>query len=257
MDRPVMTRVLDNREEGEGIKTIALDIKMKAEAGQFVMVWIPGVGEKPFSLSQIPRVEISYDIKGEFTRALSQVEEGERIGIRGPYGRGWRVGKGSVCAVAGGLGIAPILPLLGKRDVILFYGARSKRYIAFRDRIETERTQVVYTTDDGSFGKGGYVYDVFESSKEKEKCKQVLTCGPEIMMKKVVDLCLREGIPCQASLERRMKCGIGICGACAIDPKGLRVCKDGPVFDAEELKGTEFGIYSRDETGARVLRPGP
>jgi dihydroorotate dehydrogenase electron transfer subunit len=79
----------------------------------------------------------------------------------------------------------------------------------------------------------------------------VLTCGPERLMKRVADICLKNKVPCQASLERYMKCGVGLCGSCAIDSSGLRVCKDGPVFTAKQLENSEFGRYTRDKAGTK------
>lgn len=253
MDRPEIIKVLEKRKEAEGIFTIRLDKRICAQPGQFVMLWLPDIGEKPFSMSSIKDfVEITFDIKGEFTKALSKVGVGDEIGMRGPYGKGWRLNGGEkILVVAGGLGLAPLMPVLESKTCGLVYGTRSKAYIKFKERLEKACPDVIYTTDDGSFGKHCYACDVLDVAIENGDYDMVLTCGPEIFMKKVVDICLDKGIRCQASLERFMKCGIGICGSCVIDKGGLRVCRDGPVFFAEQLKDSEFGQYHRDASGAK------
>jgi len=245
MDRPSVVKVLENREEAENIKTIKLGTTIQAKPGQFVMLWLPGIGEKPFTLSKIGKTpEITYDVKGKFTKALFDLEKGDSAGIRGPYGKGWDISnKKNIAIVAGGIGLAPLLSLIEsqKAHFTVIYGARSKDLLVFKKRLDGSGAKSVYTTDDGSFGKHCYACDALAGVLEGDKFDLVLTCGPERLMKRVVDICLNNKMRCQASLERYMKCGIGICGSCALDPSGLCVCKDGPVFTAEQLKGSEFG----------------
>jgi dihydroorotate dehydrogenase electron transfer subunit len=110
---------------------------------------------------------------------------------------------------------------------------------------------MIVSTDDGSFGIKGFTTDVLMDLLKKEKFDCVYTCGPEVMMKKVFDICDDKGIKCQASLERYMKCGFGLCGTCCIDDK--LICKDGPVFDSNQLrKLSEFGVFNRDKSGSKV-----
>jgi len=255
VDKPVVVGVLENRQDAERIKTIKLGTTIEAAPGQFVMLWLPGVGEKPFTLSKIGKnPEITYEVRGKFTKALFGLNNGDHVGVRGPYGNGWDTkGKKKLAIVAGGIGLAPLLSLIEgwKGKIAVVYGARSKELLVFKKRLDKTHADAIYTTDDGSFGKHCYACDALEPVLAGGKYDLVLTCGPEILMKKVVDICLKNRIPCQASLERFMKCGIGVCGACAMDPSGLRVCKDGPVFTAEQLRGSEFGAYSRDKSGSR------
>jgi dihydroorotate dehydrogenase electron transfer subunit len=217
------------------------------------MLWIPDVGEKPFSLSKVGKnPEITFDVKGKFTKALSEMKKGELVGVRGPYGNGWDIkDKKNICIVAGGLGLAPVMPVIESQKCTAVYGVRNKDYIKFKKRLEKSGNKIIHTTDDGSFGQHCYACDVLEDVLKAGKYDAVLTCGPEILMKKVVDICLRNKIDCQASLERFMKCGIGICGSCTLDPSGLRVCKDGPVFTAKQLENSEFGSYHRDKSGKK------
>ncbi len=254
MDKPVVVKVLENRKESESVKTITLGAVIDAKPGQFVMLWVPGVGEKPFSLSKIGKnAEVTYDVKGKFTKALFSLNKGDLIGGRGPYGNGWDLkGAKKVCAVTGGVGMAPLMPLAesGKLKTVI-YGARSMGLLVFKKRLDKAGVKVVYTTDDGSFGKKCYACDMLEGVLASGGYDCVLTCGPERLMKRVVDICLKNKVPCQASLERYMKCGIGLCGSCCIDTTGLRVCKDGPVFTAKQLENSEFGKYARDKAGVK------
>jgi len=253
MDKPEIVRVLENRLETEGVKTMKLGTTINARAGQFFMLWIPDVGEKPYTLSKIGKnPEVTYDIKGKFSRALFALRKGDKIGIRGPYGNGWdSKGAKKICVVAGGIGMAPVMPLVDAKKIkTVIYGARSKDLLVFKKRLDNANAKTVYTTDDGSFGKKCFACDVLEEVLCGTKYNLVLTCGPERLMKRVVDICLKNRVPCQASLERYMKCGIGLCGACVMD-NGLRVCKDGPVFTAKQLAGSEFGKSRRNKAGEK------
>jgi dihydroorotate dehydrogenase electron transfer subunit len=226
---------------------------MKATAGQFVMIWIPGIDEIPMSLSYIGKeTAITVEKVGEATEALHQMKEGDKVGIRGPYGKGFEIVGSKALFVAGGTGIAPLLPLIkkyeGEKHVVL--GARTKELLLFIDELE-EISSLHISTDDGSLGFKGFASDLAGEIMEKEEFDIVYTCGPEIMMKKVLDLCLEKSVQMQASLERYMKCGVGICDSCAID--GYHVCKDGPVFDSNILaKIKDFGKWKRNEAGRKV-----
>jgi dihydroorotate dehydrogenase electron transfer subunit len=106
-------------------------------------------------------------------------------------------------------------------------------------------------TDDGSRGFNGFVPALAEKLLEKHRFDQIVTCGPEVMMKAVVAAAMKRGIAVQASLERYMKCGIGICDACAFDDR--LICVDGPVFTGEQLAASEdFGKWRRDKSGRRI-----
>lgn len=226
---------------------------MDAEPGQFIMVWIPGIDEVPMSLSYIgEKIAITVEKVGEATEAMHDMIEGDRIGVRGPYGNGFKIFGEKALFVAGGTGIAPLMPLIRKYEgeKLAVIGARTKDLLIFKDELE-KITKLYISTDDGSHGYKGFATDLAEKIFEKEEFDIVYTCGPEIMMKKVLDLCLENGIKMQASLERYMKCGVGICDSCAIN--GYHVCKDGPVFDDSILaKIDDFGKWKRNEAGKKV-----
>ena len=263
MNTPETVRVLEMREESPHAKTVRLDKKLEAEPGQFVMLWIPRVGEKPFSMSKLDGdgIEITFDIKGPFTKELAKMKKGDLVGVRGPYGRGWMLeNEKNIGIVVGGLGLAPLMPVIegnvkgdeGK-TITVVNGVTSKVKLIFQKRLEKANVDAIFTTDDGSFGKHCYACDLLGDLIKMKKFDVVLTCGPEVMMKKVVRYCEEAKVPCQVSLERFMKCGIGVCGSCALDPDGLCVCKDGPVFWSKEVSrnGGEFGEGARDKSGAR------
>ena len=155
-----------------------------------------------------------------------------------------------ICVVSGGCGAAPVIFLAEEAKkkglgVTAIVGARNKESLLFLDRFK-KCGEVLVATDDGSEGHKGFVTEVLE--KEIKKFDQVYTCGPEIMMKGVLDICEKNKVPMQASLERYMKCGIGVCGSCMVD--GLRVCADGPVFDGKVISGLkDFGKIKREPSG--------
>jgi dihydroorotate dehydrogenase electron transfer subunit len=132
---------------------------------------------------------------------------------------------------------------------VVVLGARTAALLLFRAQAEAQANALWITTDDGSAGHRGTVTDVLD--KAVADCTAVYTCGPEVMMKKVVDWCTHRNLPVQASLERYMKCGIGICDACAID--GRNICQDGPVFSGAMLADSEdFGHWKRAPSGKKV-----
>ena len=118
------------------------------------------------------------------------------------------------------------------------------------NQIKKYATELYISTDDGSKGTKGFATDVAEKLLNDQRFASIVTCGPEIMMKKLMDM--SNNIPFQASLERYMKCGIGVCGQCCIGT-GLRVCMEGAVFDKKTLKKVEdFGKYKRDAAGRKI-----
>ncbi len=224
-----------------------------AKPGQFIMIWIPGIDEIPMSLSFIGEKQgVTVEKKGEGTKKLHEMNVGDKIGIRGPYGNAFSMHGKKFLFVAGGTGIAPLMPLIKMvKEKVVILGARTSSLLLFEKELKEMNAKLYIATDDGSRGYHGFATDVFEKIIKEGKFDMVYTCGPEAMMKKVFDLCIKKNIPMQASLERYMKCGVGICDSCAID--GYHVCKDGPVFDINMLKKMDdFGKWKRDETGKKV-----
>ena len=266
-----ITRVIN---ECNGIRT--LHFKMNSaktpKPGQFVMVWVPGIDEIPMSISfcdDIGNWAITVKVVGECTKALYEIKAGDYIGVRGPLGNSFNIPSNTykhVVLVGGGIGMAPLkfLSYELKKSNIQFHvieGARVDSDLIFIDEIfDITREECKFTccTDDGSYGQKGFATDIFENylndiKPEEYKEMIVYTCGPEIMMKELLKISTDHGIEMYASLERIMRCGCGLCGLCAIDPVGLLVCKDGPIFNTETLnKMEDFGKYKRDFTGKKI-----
>jgi dihydroorotate dehydrogenase electron transfer subunit len=137
--------------------------------------------------------------------------------------------------IAGGCGMAPLAPLVDQLDpetTIFIHGARSKDFILYPDRFHAHRQ---FCTDDGSFGHKGFVTNLLQQEIDRgTPIDRVYTCGPEIMMYNIFQICEKHDIPCQVSLERYMRCGFGVCGACVCGDR--IVCKDGPVFESKQLR---------------------
>lgn len=252
-----MLGVAENRAETASTRTMRFRGSMDARPGQFVMVWVPGVDEFPMSLSYMGEgFGITYQVVGEGTRALARVAEGGLIGVRGPFGRGFELNGDRMLVVAGGAGIAPTAPLVesaaGKgASVDLVLGARSAGELVFERRCADAGAAVHVSTDDGSRGRRGLATELAAELVAKGRYDQVYACGPERMLVGVVALCREKGLPLQASVERIMKCGIGVCDSCAID--GKHVCTDGPVFDLAELgRLSELGRTRLDRSGRKV-----
>jgi dihydroorotate dehydrogenase electron transfer subunit len=253
-------------EESPIVKTFTFQDKLcgKAESGQFVMVWIPGVDEIPISLSTITPnglTSITVAQVGEATKALHQRKRGNLLGIRGPYGKGFTLTSGNIMIAGGGTGLVPLMPLTEKlvklsTKLTFLLGAKTKDELLFLDRINQTLSKVnaetVVTTEDGSHGLKGIITDQAEQRLAKEKFDMIYACGPEQMMYKMFRLAERYHMPFQASLERIMHCAIGLCGSCVIGK--LRVCKDGPVLNSEQLRSVkeEFGKFKRGFQGRKI-----
>ena len=253
------------KQETPKVKSFTFKDKLcsKAKPGQFIMVWIPDVDEVPMSLSSMSPHACSICVKkvGEATKALHQRKTGDYIGIRGPFGNGFHLVEGNIMVVGGGTGTASLMPLvksLVKENVKVTFllGAKTKNELLFRDRIQVVLSEIKgrfeVTTEDGGYGSKGVVTDLAEKYLAKEKFDMIYTCGPEPMMYKMLLLSERFQTPLQASLERLMRCAIGICGTCVIGK--FRVCRDGPVFTREQLNEVkeEFGRFKRTFNGRRV-----
>lgn len=260
MEQPKMLEIEKIVEEAKDFKTFIFRRNLGAAPGQFVMMWLPSVDEKPFSISfqDSSRFGITVAKVGKFTEELFKLKQGDKVGIRGPYGKGFTLKGSKVVLVGGGCGTAPLGLLADEfkkrnADVHFIIGARSKEYILFKDRMKQTGIKTYFATDDGSFGFKGYTTNILEKFLSKNKVDMVYTCGPEIMMKFVIGICDKFNVPCEVSLERFFKCGIGLCGQCCMDNSGAMICKDGPVFPSSAVKNLlEFGKYKRKKSGKKV-----
>jgi len=259
MNIPEIVSIESIKSENKTIKTITFPYKKPTKPGQFFMIWIPGIDEIPMSVSQICSDEkaITFKVLGDATETLSTLKQHEKIGIRGPYGNGYTIRGNHHLFIGGGTGIASIAPAVeyciqhhDTIDVIL--GAKTKEELFFVKRMQQTNATVHLSTDDGSEGFKGYTSELAESIIDEKPIETIYTCGPEQMMQAIYKLCRQHNIHLQASLERYMKCAVGICGQCCIG-EGLRVCVEGPVFTKELLKKIDdFGKFTRDASGKKI-----
>ena len=253
-DEPRVRRIEAIRKESSNVKTFRLfdPPSGRSDPGQFAMVWVPGVGEIPlsFSFTEGNLVEFTVNKVGLVTEEIHDLEPGDRIGIRGPYGNGFSPPSGNCILVGGGCGIIPLRHYFhyyeDHSNIEVVYGANSDEDLIFMDELVPVRP----ATDDGSLGYRGPVTELFNNMLEDREPNIVLSAGPEPMLYDMFRICREKEIYFQASLERVMKCGVGVCGSCLIDD--FRVCKDGPVADSRKLASLkEFGKWKRTKSGAR------
>lgn len=219
---------------------------MYPEPGQFYMVQparsTDPLLKRPFCVFDAENEEISFlmRIRGKGTRILSETRVGEALKIVGPLGTPYPVSEKEPLIVAGGIGIASLYPLirrLAKRSSVI-YGARSSDELVFKDKISQHAGILYVATDDGSEGFRGTAVDLFNEVAQAKSSLIVYACGPREMLRQVSVISARFGFGCFVSLEENMACGIGSCMGCAVKAKDgyRRVCKEGPVFSAEDIE---------------------
>ena len=225
--------------------------------GQFNMLYSFGVGEAPISISGGLQGRIEHTIRGvgPVTRSLIEKSVGGLVGVRGPFGNGWPLEETKGCdvlIVAGGMGLAPLLPAIqyvqkNRRhygEFHVLYGARTPADLLYKRQLESwsgkPDTQLLITVDKGEAGWNGYigvVTTLFRYVKLNPDNTYAFVCGPEIMMKFTVSELKNRGFVDDRiflSMERNMKCGVGICGHCQFGP--FFICRDGPVMRYSSVK---------------------
>lgn len=265
--------IRDIQQELEGVATYDLEF-VEAEVadgydfapGQFNMLYLPGAGEIAISVSDAPRAAASPErsgrlahtirVAGDVTTTLGRMRVGESLGLRGPYGIGWPLQEcrgRDVVIVAGGIGLAPLRPLIlsllhdrpayGKLH--LLYGARTPNNILYSSQFSdwAARGLAIHTTVDRPLpaaepwqGNVGVVTLLLERLALVPEETAVVCCGPEVMMKYTAIASQRRGVPDSQiwiSMERNMQCAVGFCGHCQLGPDF--VCKDGPVFRYDHM----------------------
>jgi NAD(P)H-flavin reductase len=251
---PTMHRVVERTEELADTVTLvleAVDDGLPPPApGQFNMLWAFGIGESAISVARFDDGTLSHTIRrvGTVTSALCEMKPDDLVGVRGPFGAGWDLDGatgGDVLIVAGGLGIAPVRPLvdavIAERAaygaVTLLFGARSPDLLLYageiaswRSRFDLEVEVTVDAADPSWRGDVGVVTKLIDRVRSDPATTTAFVCGPEVMMRFVAEALVDSGVPpdrLRLSLERNMHCAIGHCGHCQLGP--LFVCKDGPV----------------------------
>ncbi|RLC81318.1 MAG: dihydroorotate dehydrogenase electron transfer subunit [Chloroflexi bacterium] len=255
MTLPQTVLIREIRSETRAIRTFVLDAEApEAAPGQFVMLWLPGVDEKPMSIASPVPLTVTVARVGPFSTELHQRQVGDRVGWRGPYGRGFSLDESRpALLVSGGAGVGPIYFLATRAvergvQTTVALGARTANALPYAEQFRALGVELVIATDDGTLGHHGYVTELANQLTNRPN---IYACGPEPMLVALHRLCRGRDIPAQLSLERYMKCGFGICGQCALN--GFLVCQDGPVFDVDQLNGLrDFGRARRSATGRRL-----
>ncbi|HIE37092.1 TPA: dihydroorotate dehydrogenase electron transfer subunit [Candidatus Geothermarchaeota archaeon] len=209
--------------------------------GHFIMIWIPEVEEVPMapSLYRDGIMRITYKVVGETTGYMSRLDRGEKIYIRGPLGKPYKLnGYGRYLLIGGGVGVAPLIysaHILSERGVEFTYveGVPNSNYEMFIDEAISLGGEALLYTEDGSKGVKGYPTEYLKTNYRYYD--YILACGPDEFNRAVYRLCREYGLNCQISFERIVKCGVGVCGSCVLEGTGLLVCLDGPVFNISTL----------------------
>lgn len=240
-------KVIENKPLNEEIRKIIFEcpeISKNALPGQFVSVLCDDLTlRRPFSIASCKGdvIEIIYKIKGKGTKFIASLRNNDKIDIMGPLGKGFSITKEKALLVGGGVGTAPLVflsEILKEKNIehSLIQGYRSETQMGkiFADRVYT-------ITEDGSSGKRGLIKDYLEEIITREKPKIIYACGPDIVLKNIVETAKKHNIKTQIALEREFACGVGVCMGCSIKIKqngstvNKRICKDGPVFDGESI----------------------
>ncbi len=231
---PRPARVQRNLALNYRTRTLVLDLRLpQVQPGQFVMVWVPGLDEKPYSLAGADPLTLTVAQVGPFSSALQQLRPGDRLGIRGPFGHGFTLQGRHALLVGGGYGVAPLAFLAEKllssgREVTAAVGARTAADLLLLSTFIDLGAHLEVTTDDGSAGAPGPVTGAVQEILRRQPIDVLYACGPNGMIDALAEISAAAGIPAQLSREAYMRCGTGVCGSC--EHNGLLVCRDGPVF---------------------------
>jgi anaerobic sulfite reductase subunit B len=251
-------RVTARRQETHDTWTLDLEPvdgpQLEVAAGQFAMLYAFGAGEVPISVSGEPGGRLVHTVRavGAVTEAICGSMPGAALGVRGPLGNEWPIeaaAGGDVVVVAGGIGLAPLRPVLYHvlarrrefRQASLLYGSRTPADLLYTDEFGAWRKSIevdltVDAADDTWQGKVGVVPKLIGTAEFDPSSTHAFVCGPEIMMRFAAEALIERGIPTERihlSMERDMKCGVGHCGHCQLGP--TLICRDGPVYSYAEI----------------------
>ncbi|MBQ8182039.1 MAG: dihydroorotate dehydrogenase electron transfer subunit [Ruminococcus sp.] len=226
------------------------EVAQIAVPGQFVHIRIGSFTlRRPISICGIDPVKgtlrIVFEIRGEGTSAIANLNKGDVIDMLAPLGHGFTVNPDfkKVILIGGGIGTPPMLPLAkayGEKAVAIS-GFRNASAVILQEDFAAAGAETILCTDDGSAGIHGFVTQPLEELVKNGGVDAVFACGPTPMLKRITEICKENSVYCEISLEERMACGIGACLGCACKTKRndeeyfAHVCKDGPVFKAEEV----------------------
>lgn len=246
MNLPQALKISRIQVENGYTKTFVLDGAVQAVPGQFMMAWLPGLEDKPFSLAGADPITLTVAAVGPFSRALHQLKVGDWLWVRGPLGQGYELPPATsnkpLLLIGGGYGVAPLLflarhALAGSYRILAIIGARSRSDLILTKEFEALGVSLWLTTEDGSLGQKGRVTDAVSLAlaATPTQPETICACGPTGMLLAVAARCAAENIPVQLGWEALMRCGIGLCGSCEVGA-GWLTCLDGPVFPFNPLK---------------------
>jgi dihydroorotate dehydrogenase electron transfer subunit len=240
---PTAATILDVQTENYRTKTLVLDANMPADPGQFIMLWLPGFDEKPFSLVNNDPVTLMITVAGPFSHLVHEKRPGDQLWLRGPFGHGFSLpeDKHHALLVGGGYGVAPLLWLARRLSgsisrVTTVIGARTRTEVLYLDEFQALCTDPAsgthhalhVTSDDDTVGQKGLVTDAVGKLLTEDDIDCIFACGPHPMLAALRLLAKTHAIPCQLSWEAYMRCGMGLCGSCEFE--GAVLCMDGPVL---------------------------
>jgi NAD(P)H-flavin reductase len=257
---PLPFRVTDRVQDTADTWTLTLERVSGAQPvvapGQFVMVYAFGVGEIPISVSGPPNragpLVLTVRAVGAVSRAVTAAAPGAVLGIRGPFGTSWPIDAAAgtdIVVVAGGIGLAPLRPVVLRalerrasyETVTVLYGARTPQDLLYPDQLAEWASHIsvdvtVDAADATWHGKVGVVPKLLGGALFRPEATTAFVCGPEVMMHFTIESLLRRGVApdrIMISMERDMRCGVGLCGHCQLGP--TLICRDGPVYSYPEL----------------------
>ncbi len=241
-------RVIENRSENSKTQTLVMDCSLQdAQPGQYVMAWLPGVGEKPFSISGNEPLMLTVADVGQVSHALNQLMAGEQVWVRGPLGKGFVLSGEHHVLVGGGYGAAPLRFLAQKarqleHQVSVCLGAKTQADLLMVELFAQMGCEVLIATEDGSAGVQGLVILPLLQALQGQESAVAYACGPTGMLLAIGQLCQQLQVPMQLSFEALIRCGVGLCGSCELEeetclrlgiPPGFLVCHDGPVVKSD------------------------
>jgi len=234
---PAPAVVRETIPENYRTRTLVLDAAVDALPGQFAMLWLPGLDEKPFSLRGADPLAFTVAAVGPFSRALHRLAPGDRVWFRGPFGRGFRLAGRDHLMAGGGYGVAPLLFLAGRArargdGVRVVIGARAAPDLLLAAAFEDLGVEVHLATEDGGAGARGRVTDVTGPLAAAARPDALYACGPHGMLAALKTQAAAMDLPVQLAWEAYMRCGIGICGSC--EHAGMLLCADGPVLGGDD-----------------------
>ena len=238
--------LLSNEEIAEGIFDMRLAYDqpdLPVQCGQFAHVYVPGKSlRRPISVCDARNgvLRLVYQVKGEGTEIMSRMPAGGTVDVLVPLGNGFTVESGKrYCLIGGGIGVPPMLYTAAQcEDPLIITGFRNRSLVILQDDLR-QLGETLLCTDDGTAGEKGFVTDLLR--QRIVEVDEVCACGPTPMLKAIAAVCREFDKPCQISLEERMGCGVGACLVCAVKVRKngeelmQHVCKNGPVFRAEEV----------------------